>query len=290
VKKSLNLFLLLISCFLFPAKLSATPIIGTRAPTLVRQGIMSKLHIMYMNFTHYWANEEWIEFGEDSSYTAILSLAEVHYGFEKPLTVRAIFPVAYQQQDFGESESSVGIGDIIVDLKYNIYDPSKKLGYAGILYPTFSALVGARFPAGGDTLFPIRKWLGMGSTDLKIGGLIRLGNGIGAFNLGLSYWFNGLLGDDTDDETFYNVGIETPYIFNKLSVILELDGSKEEGENYILQFCPGLQYRIQYGRGERLRRRVEHEVLIEASFPIPIKAEGGFKYSFAPFMGVSWYF
>lgn len=293
MKKIQIYFLLLASCFLLLSNLSAIPTVGTSAATLPRQGIFSKLHIVYMEFTHYWSsNKEWVEFGGDSSFTAILSLTEIHYGFENPLTVRAVFPTEYQQKDFENSETSFGMGGVVIDFKYNLFDPSKKLGYTGVVYPTFSAIAGARVPTGGspDTPYPIRKWTGIGSTDFKIGGLMRLGNGIGALHAGLSYWFNGLLGDDTDDETFYNVGLESPFIFNKVAIILELDGSKEEGDYYLLQFCPGLQYRIQYGRGEKIKHRVEHEVRIDASFPMPIKAEGGFKCPTALFIGASWYF
>jgi hypothetical protein len=245
-----------------------------------------------MNFSERWLYSEstFTALEKDSAYMAILSLWEAYYGFENIFTFRASVPINYQNKN---SETSVGVGDVILDLKYNIYNPSRRMGFAGVIYPEFSFIAGIRAPTGADTntAFPVSRWIGKGSIDAELGGLMRLGDGIGAIYGALIYWWNGLTGNDRGDELFYNFTVEGPALFSKnyLLFLVELDGSKI-GHDYLLQVCPGTKFIITYGRGLRVERKVEHCVEIYASCPIPIKAEGGYKYSFAPFVGISWVF
>ena len=211
--------------------------------------------------------------------------------------MRISIPLNYQQQKIDTSKTTFGVGDIVVDAKYCIFSPvARELTYAGKVYPEFSIIGGVRLPTGGkkDTPPPVARWLGKGSADVGIAGLAKVGDGIGAVHGMIGYWYNGLLGEDTTrgDEIVYNFTIEGPKIFNKnyLILLVEIDGSKIGRYHYLCQVCPGIQYIITYGRGLRIERKIEHAITIEASFPIPIEAEGGYKYKFAPYTGVTWTF
>lgn len=271
----------------------ASPIIGPCTSTLPRQSFRLASHLMYMDFNKKWDNVDsvWNPLG-DSSYIAVLSLWKIAYGFENIFTVRMSAPINYQQQ---WTETSYGLGDIVIDMKYSIYSPrTRELTYAGKVYSEFSAIGGVRLPTGADknTTLPLARWLGRGSTDAEIAGLVRIGNSIGAINAMIGYWGNGVLGEDRGDEVFYNFTVEGPHIFEKnyFLFLVELDGSKIGRSHYLLQVCPGIQFTITYGRGTEIERKVEHAVALEASWPIPIEAEGGYKYNFAPFIGVNWTF
>ncbi|MBI4722096.1 MAG: hypothetical protein HY769_03720 [Candidatus Stahlbacteria bacterium] len=285
---------LILLCIIISSKLWASPIIGPCATPLTRQTFKLTSHTMYMNFTEKWSDIDtvWYSLGKDSSYMAILSLWELYYGFENIFTIRMSMPLNYQQKKIGEKETIVGVGDMVVDAKYCIFSPvARELTYAGKVYPEFSAIGSVRLPTGGkkDTPPPVARWLGKGSADLGIAGLVRVGNGIGAVHGMIGYWYNGLLGEDREDEICYNFTIEGPKIFN-IVLLAEIDGSKIGRYHYLCQVCPGIQYIITYGRGTRIEHKVEHAINIEASFPIPVEAEGGYKYKFAPYTGITWTF
>lgn len=275
----------------------AMPIIGPCATPSPRQTIRFTSHFMYMDFCDKWVIEDsaWAPLEKDSSYMAFLSLWEAYYGFENVFTIRAQVQLNYQNQNLGESKTIYGVGSTVIDAKYNIWGPARReLTYAGKVYPEFSAIGGIRLPIGGgkDTLAPVARWLGGGTTDLELGGLVRVGNGIGSVYGTIGYWYNGVYGGDREDEVFYNFTIEGPKIFEKnyLVLLVELDGSKIGRYHYLTQVCPGIQFVITYGRGVKVAWHVEHAIAIETSFPIPIEAEYGYRYKFAPYIGVSWTF
>jgi hypothetical protein len=247
---------------------------------------------MYMDFTEKWLEDDSVWSSTESQKTT-LSLWQLFWGFENIFTIRAAAQISHQDPELGGSKTATGMGDFIIDAKYNFYNPGRELGYAGVIYPEFSAVVGVRAPSGAstDTPVPLSHWLGAGSTDLEVGGLVRLGNHIGALHAMIGHWLNGLLGEERQDETFYNVTLEGPRLFNKnfLIFLVELDGSTL-GHEYCTQICPGVEYIITYGRGVEIKRKIEHAIALQASFPIPINTRGGYRYKYAPFVGVSWTF
>lgn len=280
-----------------PQNTYAIPIIGPCSTPLARQTFKITSHFLYMDFHDKWIpiDTAWAPLGKDSSYRAVLSLWELYYGFENIFTLRAAAQLHYQNKHLGEGKIIYGVGDIVIDAKYNIWGPAhRELTYAGKLYPEFSAIGGMRLPMGSskDTPAPVVRWLGGRSTDVEICGLFRVGNGIGAVYGTIGYWYNGVSGDDRDDEVFYNFTVEGPQIFEKnyLILLVELDGSKIGRYYHLTQICPGAQFIITYGRGIKAAWRVEQAVVIEASVLIPIEAEGEYKYRVTPFIGMTWTF
>jgi hypothetical protein len=284
-------FLILLIAF----KAFGLPIIGPYAPTLTRQQIMLRKHILYMDFREIWdpKNKKWLTPKMANWYTTLLSIWEIYYGFENVFTIRASFKINYGHQEVFNSKKSIKTGDVIIDAKYSLYNPARELEYAGVVHPEFTLISGIRIPTGAqeNTPNPITRWVGNGSGDVEIGGAVRLGNSIGAIHASIVYWHKGLIGGEREAELDYNFTIESPRLFEKnyLLFLLELDGSKI-GTHYLFQVCPGIQYGLTYGRGIRVEREVEHEIRFEASVLIPVEAEGGLRYKFAPFGGISWTF
>ncbi|MCK4352670.1 transporter [candidate division WOR-3 bacterium] len=239
-------------------KANASPIVGSSANTLPEGKFMFEAHIMYMNFTESYSND-WIRFAGDSSFNVVLLLPQFYYGIRDFLTVRLTIPITINNQNFGVKKKSQGLGDIVLDTKYNFYKEPKISGFLGLRFPT------------GDKNAEIS--LGDGSTDMVGGVLITKRVAPIAYHIKLGYWLNG---KGFDDKIFYNLTLEKP-IFNKWAIVGELDGSRQ-GDKYILQFCPGIQYKGITG------------LTLEASFEIPVTAKGGFKYQYAPFIGLIYIF
>jgi len=267
---------------------------GLPTTSLARQQIMVKSHTGYFSFVEKWEDEEWRKFTQEEKYYSILSKWELYYGFEDVLTLRSSFRVFYEKLDEKERERVVyGLGDIVLDAKWNIYNPARELTYAGKVWPEFSIIGGVRIPVKGPPYdsYPLMKYVGTGTGDVEMGGLLRLGNHIGAVYASVIYWHKGMIKGEREAEIKYNFTIEGPKLLEKnyLIFLCELEGSKI-GENHLVAICPGIQYAFTYGRGIEIERKVEHEVRFEFSCLIPVEAEGGYKYLFTPFAGVSWKF
>jgi hypothetical protein len=188
--------------------------------------------------------------------------------------------------------TAYGLGDIVLDAKWNIYNPARELTYAGKVWPEFSIIGGVRIPVGAPyDSYPLMKYIGTGTGDIEMGGLFRLGNHIGAVYGSVIYWHKGMIKGKREAEIKYNFTIEGPKLLEKnyLIFLCEVEGSKIE-ENHLVSICPGIQYAFTYGRGIEVERKVEHEVRFEFCCLIPIEAEGGYKYLFTPFAGISWKF
>ena len=102
--------------FLAAAQSFAEPTVGMTPRTLTMRDFLFRTHVMYSSGKYL-----------DSSATSIWSLSEISYGFDDCFLIRVAVPVL--MQNFGENMNSVGLGDVILDCKYNFYNPTKELSY-----------------------------------------------------------------------------------------------------------------------------------------------------------------
>ncbi|MDD2890399.1 MAG: hypothetical protein PHE49_07150 [bacterium] len=273
----------------------AEPIVGSTPTTMPSLGFMFREHFMYINYTSQRLNDTtYIKIGADSSFTRMVNVLQIDYGFEKNWTLRLTIPVTFENMKLDTTYSKFAPGGITLDTKYNLFNPTKEMGFVGTYYLEFSPFLGVRFPTGDKSAFfsPTKS-----STDLELGILGRFGDSKGAAYLTFGYWSNGLLSKDENitDEIFYNFTIESPFIFNKVMILCELDGlASTAGDTYYysLRCYPGLKYRLlqTVSEGGSLYQKTLHELLLEATCAIPIAEMGDFKYDYAPYVGINWKF
>lgn len=284
--------------FFLSSQSKAAPMIGQTPTTLTALDFLIKEHIIYVNYNYRFVNrgtdttDEWVKFDGDSSFMKIFNVLEIDYGFEGDWTIRLIIPANFESKKFepDTSYTSIKAGSIILDTKYNLFNPSKEMGFVGTFYLEFSPFLGIRLPTGDKAAFfsPTKS-----STDLEFGLLGRIGDSKGALYLSVGYWSNGFVSkEEVPDELFYNATVEFPAIFNRLVFLCELDGlaSTAEDKYYSLRIYPEVQYRIMHHLGAELHQKILQEFSIDAAMAFPLIERGNYKYEFAPYLGFHWRF
>ncbi len=251
----------------------AEPIIGSGANTVQRNSFMFEGHFGYTSYTarYYLSQQQWIGFGEGESNTAMLILPQLHYGIFDFLSIRLSVPLIMNKVDYGTALSSSGIGDVYFDFKHRLYRGENGL-------PHVSWRAGGRFPTGSkDADVP----LGDGSMDFLAEFLVTEEIPWCALHANIGYWYNGTVDSiDIDDQIFYAAAVEYPFGFQS-ALMIELNGfvsRSGEDQFYLLEVCPGMS------------NKTIQNLVLEASVKIPLKARGGLRYDFSPFVGCRYYF
>lgn len=189
----------------------ALPIVGASANTIPRGTFMIDTWGTWLDFTVSWQEDGnggsgWVGFTEDRKLTAGSLVPRVYYGVTDRLTVRAAFPLEdrYSEDDRNGPESATGLGDIVIDPKFQVFRAESG-------YPRVSALAGVRFPTGhtgGDG----KPALSDGSTDYMVGGVITYKEGPITAHACVTYWLNGKRENGTNVSDLFAVlaSIETP--------------------------------------------------------------------------------
>lgn len=285
---------LLLSIVTTAIKSSAAPMIGPTPQTLTALDFIIKSHLIYVNYNYRWnvlnGDSNWVKFDGDSTYMRLFNVLEIDYGFEKNWTVRVIAPVNFESQKFDSSYTKFAPGSVILDTKYNMYNPTKEMGFVGTFYLEFSPFIGVRLPTGDKSAFfsPTKT-----STDFELGVLTRVGDSKGAVYLSLGYWSNGLLSkEEITDEMFYNATVEFPAIIDRFVLLCEVDGmaSTAEDRYYSLRIYPELQCKLYHHVGPELYQKVIQELSFDIAAAFPLIERGAFKYDFAPYVGWHWRF
>ncbi|MCK4512112.1 transporter, partial [bacterium] len=190
----------------------ALPIVGASANTIPRGTFMIDTWGTWLNFTKSWQEDgnggsSWVGFREDRKWTAGSLVPRVYYGVTDRFTVRAAFPLEdrYREYEFdGPAESATGLGDIVIDPKFQIFRAESG-------YPRVAALAGVRFPTG-DTGGDGRLPLSDGSTDYMLGAVVTHKECPITAHACVAYWFNGNResGTNVPDLIVGLASIETP--------------------------------------------------------------------------------
>lgn len=253
--------------------LNGEPIIGSSALTLSKGSFVIESHFGYTGYNaqYYLAQEEWIGFDEGESNTVMLLLPQFHYGVFDFLNVRFSLPLVMHKVDFGTELSSSGIGDLFFDFKHCVYSGGQGM-------PSVSWRGGGRFPTG-DKEADVP--LGDGSMDFLAELLITEALPWFTLHANLGYWYNGEVDNvDLDDQITYTAGVEYPFGFQS-ALLVETSGfvaGSGETQYYLWEVCPGIS-----------SNAIRH-LALEASVKIPIKARGGLRYGFSPFVGFLYHF
>ncbi len=230
----------------------ATPVVGVSANTLPQGKFMLDTWYFYRDFTRIYIDNldgdgpgGWKDLANNKSFTRACFVPRIYYGATDLLTIRAGFPLEYRFSNQGSGDevasSSMGIGDIVIDPKIQIYR-----GDDG--YPRVALLAGVRLPTGNDSCDPA---LSDGTTDF-VGGLAvthRMGRIDG--HVSVTYWLNGETdsGRDMKDIWVASISLENP-INENWSLLWEAKGYAGEtlDQYYRLYACPG----ISWDNGEHL--------------------------------------
>jgi hypothetical protein len=273
-RRATYLFLFIFTIYF--SSLSGSPIIGYDANTMPQKHFMYEAHFFYLDYTYRYdySGEEWIEFPSYHSNVKFGILSEIHYGIFDFVTARLTAPLIFRTIDYGTKETSTGVGDLIVDVKYRIFEGSDAL-------PIISFMGGVRLPTGdSESEVP----LGDGSFDVAGGVLIMKKLGSFASHLNGGYWYNGKSesGEQIEDIVFYDVALEYE-IAQPLTAIAELNGyytiTGDESEyNYLMEFCPGI------------INKSFKKLVLEGSVKIPLSSRAVLGYDFTPFIGLKYFF
>ena len=259
--------------FFVTSSLLGSPIVGSSAKTLKSRNFMFEGHFSYYSYTSRYdvGSEEWIDFPSEDSYVVIGFLPQFYYGILDYLTVRLTLPVSMKNRDYGTSQKSTGIGDIIFDLKHRLIE-----GGGGI--PIVSWYAGIRLPTGDKETDP---QLGDGSIDGVIGILLTEEVSPITAHLKTGYWYNGKVDEnDIADKFYYNGAVEysLPY---QCALVGELDG-------FITG--TGLEQKYQLAIAPGITNKSFHGLVLEASVIIPLATRGGLLYSYSPYIGFMYSF
>ncbi len=222
----------------------ATPVVGVSANTLPQGKFMLDTWYFYRDYTRAYndyLDEDgggWEDLPASSTLTGACLVPRIYYGATDWLTIRAGFPLEYKFRHF-ESEngvvSSIGLGDIVIDPKIQIYR-----GDAG--FPSVALLAGVRLPTGDEGCDPA---LSDGSTDF-LGGFAathRMGRIDG--HVCVTYWWNGDTnkGVNAKDLWIASVSLEDP-ITENWRILWEAKGyiGETPDEYYRFYICPGLSW------------------------------------------------
>jgi len=220
----------------------ALPIVGASANTIPRGTFMVDTWGAWVDFTKSWQEDGnggsgWIGFTEGTQWTAVSLVPRVYYGVTDRLTVRAAFPFEdrYREYEFDPAESATGLGDIVIDPKFQVYR-------AGSGYPRVSALAGVRFPTG-DTGGAGKPALSDGSTDYMLGGVVTHKEGPITAHACVTYWLNGKRenGTNVSDLIVGLATIEMP-LDESWNLLWEFKGvySQTPSEFQRTYVCPGI--------------------------------------------------
>ena len=220
----------------------ALPIVGASANTIPRGAFMIDTWGTWVDFTKSWQEDgnggsSWIGFTEERKWTAGSLVPRVYYGVTDRFTVRAALPLEdrYREYDFGTTESATGLGDIVIDPKFQVFRAQSG-------YPRVAALAGVRFPTGdtgGDGGLPLSD----GSTDYMLGAVVTHKESPITAHACVTYWFNGNreTGANVSDLIVGLVSIETP-LDGSWNLLWEFKGiySQTPSEFQRTYVCPGI--------------------------------------------------
>jgi len=266
-------FIFLVFVLLITSYVCGGPIIGSSANTIKSKSFMFESHISYTPYSarYYTDGEEWIGFSEDESNVVIGFLPQLYYGVFDFLTIRLTAPVNMHKIDYGVSEKSTGIGDIIIDFKHRLLNGK-------LFIPTVSWFGGIRLPTGNKKASPA---LGDGSTDAVVGILVTEHILKLSSHSKVGYWLNGKVDDvDIPNMFFYNEALEYGLPL-KFAFVTELNGfisGSGNEQRYCMEFCPGI------------NNKLFPNLVLEASVKIPIWARLGLRYDYSPFVGFMYLF
>ncbi len=221
----------------------ALPIVGASANTIPRGTFMLDTWGTWLDFTVSWQEDGnggsgWVGFTEDKRWTAVSVVPRVYYGVTDWLTLRAAVPLEDRYREYGfdePAESATGLGDIIIDPKFQVFRAESG-------YPRAAALAGIRFPTG-DTGEDGKLALSDGSTDYMLGGVITHKEGPITAHACVTYWFNGTRenGTNVSDLIVGVASIETP-LDESWNLLWEFKGvyGKTPSEFQRSYVCPGI--------------------------------------------------
>jgi hypothetical protein len=219
--------------------------------------------------------------GLDSSETVTSGsfVPRIYYGVTDRLTVRASFPLEDRYGEFGDLESgksNSGLGDIIIDPKFQIFRSDSG-------YPRVATLVGVRLSTGAtsgvddDNISPLSD----GSTDYMLGAVATHRVGSITAHACVTYWMNGQEegGADSPDLWVGLASIETP-LDESWKLLWEYKGvfSSESKAFYRTYACPGIAW-----DGERTT--IGFSALVSAA-----RKGGGYDYDWAPYLRIYYRF
>jgi len=212
MRRTAATMVLLISVLSLTMPANASPLIGASANTLPQGAFMMDTWFLYRDFDRAFVDDlhgddvgGWEELPEGTGVTAVDFVPRVYYGVTDLLTLRVGVPLAYREVDFdpdGSGESSVGIGDIVIDPKFQIYR-----GEGG--YPRVALLAGVMLPTGDAKADPA---LSDGSLDVLAGFAATERMDDAQAHLCVTYWWNGEADDGRDlkDMLIASASIESP--------------------------------------------------------------------------------
>ncbi|MCK4409267.1 MAG: transporter [Candidatus Eisenbacteria sp.] len=245
MRRAIKLLLPVVVVFAIAPAARALPIVGASANTIPARRFMIDTWGTWQDFTVSWQGDGnggsgWIGFTEERKWTTGSLVPRVYYGVTDRLTVRAALPLEdrYREYDFdGPIESATGLGDIVIDPKFQIFRAERG-------YPRVAALAGVRFPTGdtgGDGTPPLSD----GSTDYMLGGVISHKEGSITAHACVTYWMNGEREDGTDvtDLIVGLASIETP-LDGSWNLLWEFKGvySETPSEFHRTYVCPGIMW------------------------------------------------
>jgi len=212
MRRTAATMVLLISVLALGMPANASPLIGASANTLPQGAFMVDTWFLYRHFTrsynatlHAQGDGGWVDLPEGTSATAVDFVPRVYYGVTDILTLRVGVPLVYREIDFdpdGTGDSSAGIGDIVIDPKFQIYR-----GEGG--YPRVALLAGVMLPTGDSDSNPA---LSDGSLDFLAGFAATERMDEAQAHLCVTYWWNGEAesGADVKDMLIASATIESP--------------------------------------------------------------------------------
>jgi hypothetical protein len=227
----------------------ALPIVGRSAATIPAGTFMLDTWGIYRNYAYSWEeaaepdDSGWVGFTRRERMTAASFVPRISYGVTDWLTVRAAVPVEDRYGEFADwvtGRSNTGLGDIVIDPKFQLYS-----GQDG--FPMFSILAGVRLPTGDTKGVDRYRTLALsdGSTDFMLGGVATHSSGPLTGHACATYWSNGekTSGADAADFWVLLLSLEDS-IDESLTLLWEFKGvygrdPATYNRNYV---CPGIMW------------------------------------------------
>ena len=260
--------ILTVLCCMIAGGVQGDPIVGAGASTGPKGMLIVEPHYLYMDFQEMYdaVTGDYVDLPPGGNLEFQMALLQVTYGISERFWPRLNIPYWWRSMSLGPAQgNSSGFGDIIVDLK-------SKLIMGENLQQGVVLLTGLKLPTGDSDELPS---LGDGSVDF--GGGLTASKRFGPVQLNgfAAWWFNeeNDFGDDRD-ELEYSASAQ--FLLSR-SVIpnVEVYGKRlEGGSERSLDLVLGLQY------------WPKRKLLVEAAVRIPIDNKGGYKYDWAPYVGV----
>lgn len=262
----------------------ALPIVGASANTIPAGTLMLDMWGTWQGFTVSWQEDGnggsgWIGFTEERQWTAGSLVPRVYYGVTDRLTVRAALPLEDRYREYSDdpATSATGLGDIIIDPKFQIFRADSG-------YPRVAALGGVRLPTG-DTGGDGGPALSDGSTDYMVGGVVTHKEGSITAHACVTYWINGDRENGTDVSNLI-VGlasIETP-LDESWNLLWEFKGVYGEtpSEFHRTYVCPGIMW-----NGDHLNIGLSALVSLSAKGKVGIST---LDYDWAPYLRIYYRF